>query len=707
VGQNGPRGLQEAPATPVGGYEAPVHGESRRPGLAAQIQGGSAAATLVQTKAMNRSLRLVVSWCALVGWLGRSAPPPAEVEEWYRLDRLPAFRTAVRVGSVSSYDRSGGNDDGFSGRYSAVRQEPAGVVLADLKGPGVIYRIWTPTPTDEVLELLFDGETKPRVEVKFRDLFLGTHEAFPRPLVGFGVGGYYCYVPVRFATSCVVRLRAPKTQFYQINFALYEPGTTVTTFNPLPTAADQANREKARELFRSTGSDVSRFATPPDAKVQLTQSQVTLAPRSTSEVYRAGQGGRLVGLRFSPATAIAGKARDLLLRISYDGEPPAVLCPLGDFFGYAWGQPAMQSLLLGTAGATNYCYFPMPFDRSAVVALVSERATPIELRAEILYTPVPRTADEGKFYALWRRENPTKAGAPYTFIETQGRGHLVGVVLQSQGFESGKTLFFEGDDQTTIDGELAIHGTGSEDFFNGGWYDVPDRWEKRFSFPLSGCLGYAKHLGRTGGYRLFLGDAYAFRQGLRQTIEHAGEKNSIPTDYCSVSFLYSERRPTADLSPPPLADRAVEDLAELIFPAGWQTPLHAWSFERASLTRKKERIGPEEVRFLSLAATNQDWFGPHFISPICDVPIAGRYAIFIEAVTGPAQGKVQLFQQENPVSDPVDLYAEKPALSGRRRLGELDLAEGPNALMLKLVGKHEQSSGLGLDLVQVICVRQR
>jgi hypothetical protein len=402
---------------------------------------------------------------------------------------------------------------------------------------------------------------------------------------------------------------------------------------------------------------------------------------------------------------MAGKARDLLLKISFDGEAPAVLCPLGDFFGYAWGQPAMQSLLAGTIGSTNYSYFPMPFDSGAVVEVVSERSTPVELRAEVLHTAVPRAADEGKFYALWRRENPTRAGEPYTFIETEGRGHLVGVVLQSQGFESGKTLFFEGDDQTTIDGELVIHGTGSEDFFNGGWYDVPDRWEKRISFPLSGCLGYAKHLGRTGAYRFFLGDAYAYRKSLRQTIEHAGEKNSIPTDYCSVTYLYSERRPTADLAPPPLKDRAVNDPREVVFPAWWQTPICAWSFDRASLTRKKEKIGDEEVRFLSLSATGDDWFGPHFLSPTCEVPVAGRYAIFIEAVKGPAQAKVQLFQNENPVAEPVDLYAEKPAKSGRLLLGHLDLAEGRNNLMLKLVGRNERSSGLGLDLIEVVCVR--
>lgn len=628
------------------------------------------------------------------------------MEELYRLDRLPAFKSSTKIGAVTSYDRSGGNDDGFSGRYSFVRKDDDGLVLADLKGPGVIYRIWTPTPTDDVLEFLFDGETKPPIEMKFRELFLGEHAAFPRPLVGFGAGGYYCYVPLPFEKSCVVRIRAPKVQFYQINYALYGADAGVTTFNPKSSPVDLSAYQKVAELFSRSGSDISQFTTPPGAKINVTQAAVRIEPHSTKTLFKADKGGRIVGLRFSPTDALISKARDLLLKISFDGDQPAVLCPLGDFFGYAWGQPAMESLLVGTRADINYCYFPMPFDRSAVIEVVSERATPVELRAEVLHAAVPRKSNEGKFYALWRRENPTRLGEPYTFIETQGRGHLVGAVLQSQGFESGKTLFFEGDDQTTIDGELVIHGTGSEDFFNGGWYDIPDRWEKRISFPLSGCLGYAKHLGRTGGYRFFLGDAYPFRQSLRQTIEHAGEQNNILTDYCSVTYLYSERPPTAELSVPPLKERAVNDLQEVIFPAGWQTPIYAWSFDRASLTRKKMRLGNEEIRYLSLAAEGNDWFGPHFFSPVCDLPVAGRYAIYLEVIKGPTQAKVQLFRNENPVAAPVDLYAEQSERSGRLLLGKLDLPAGPNNLMFKLIGQNEKSAGLGLDLINVICVRE-
>src|SRR5262245_8219095 len=82
---------------------------------------------------------------------------PGDIAELWRLDRWATYRSSVKVGMISSYDRTGGNDDGFSGRYSFVRKEGDGLVIADLKGPGVIHRIWTPTPTDDPMEFYFDG----------------------------------------------------------------------------------------------------------------------------------------------------------------------------------------------------------------------------------------------------------------------------------------------------------------------------------------------------------------------------------------------------------------------------------------------------------------------------------------------------------------------------------------------------------------------
>lgn len=630
------------------------------------------------------------------------------IEELYRLDRLPALRESVKVASVSSYDRTGGNNDGFGGQYSYVRKERDGLVLADLEGPGVIYRIGTPTPTDDVLEFYFDGQTSPGIQVKFRELFLGRHPAFPRPLVGYGAGGFYSYVPLPYEKSCKVLLRAGRMQFYQINYATYPDGTAIQSFPSMPQEAYRRHVEKATSLLASSGTDISSYTSPPGAQVENLRSTATLKPKEAVRVFEVNRPGRIVGIRMGPAAAFAGKERDVVLRAYWDADSePAIMSPAGDFFGYAWGEPATKSLLVGTSDGVDYCYFPMPFRDSARIELLCDRqqGQPVAVDAEVLFVPIGLQKNEGRFYALWRRENPTTKGKPFTFIETSGRGHLVGFIQQSQGFESGNTYFFEGDDQTTIDGELTIHGTGSEDFYNGGWYDVAGRWEARRSFPLSGCLDYKKHLGRTGGYRLLLGDAYAYHKSILQAIEHAPTGNDLLNDYCGVTFLYSQDRPTCVFSLPEPAQRKVVDLKRIVFATWWNVPIHAFSYRDATLTRGREKLDGQDVQFLSLRGQGDDTFGRHFIAFTCELPAAGIYRVSLDAVKGPAQGQVQLFRDEAPVGPAADLYAETRQRAASEDMGTLELAEGPNNLLFKIVGKNEKSQGQGLDLVNIICER--
>ncbi len=636
-----------------------------------------------------------------------AAPWVLGMAEMHRLDLLPEMRRSVSVGSVSSYDRTGGNDDGFSGKYSFVAKEDDGLIIADLKGPGVIYRIWTPTPSSDVMEFYFDGESTPRIAVKFRELFLGKHRPFVTPLVGYGAGGFYSYVPLAYEKSCKIKVRGQRVQFYQINYAQYPDEAPIQSWSDSNTIRE--DEKKAAALFAAPGSDISGQVIPEGVTGETHRTSVSLEPGKTATLFETDKGGRIAGLRISPASALAGKARDLLLRIHWDGEEkPAVICPAGDFFGYAWGKPATTSLLIGTIDNTAYCYFPMPFERSAKIELVSERkeGPAVDVKAEVVFAATPRTNREGKFYAIWRRENPTTVGKPFEFLSTEGQGHVVGCILQCQTMGEGNTYYFEGDDQTTIDGELVVHGTGSEDFFNGGWYDVPSRWEKRLSFPLSGCLGYQKHLGRTGGYRLMIGDAYAFKSSILQTIEHAATKNSLENDYCSVSYAYLAGTPTWSREILPVAERGVVDFKSFVFVPGWYVPIHAFTFRNATLGKKEEEIDGKNTRILWMKAEGvRDMFGQPFISLVCDIPAAGRYDVSIEAVKGPAQAKVQLFDREAPVGEAVDLYAPERGRGERVSLGTMMLPEGPSNLMFKLVGKNEKSEGLGFELITIQCER--
>ena len=541
---------------------------------------------------------------------GPGAPPfePAAVgiDELARLDLLPRLRRSVEIGMVSSYDRSGGNDDGFSGAYSFLRKEQGGLVLADLDGPGAIYRIHTPTPTDDVVEFYFDGGSEPGLSLKVIELFDGTRPPFLAPLVGSGAGGYTSYVPLTFRRSCKIVLKAESFQFYDLNYAVFPEDVEVETYTDPPDEDFLARVAKAGGIIGRAGTDIAAVVAPSGAALSRKRIEVRLAPGGRALICRSSKPGRIVGLRLGPASAFAGEGRDILIRAYWDGAPePAIDSPVGDLFGYSFGDPAARSLLLGTADdGMNYLHFPMPFAESARIELVSERAPgsrPVDFEAEVVTAPVGKADDEGRFYAWWRRENPCVEGRPYTFLKTMGRGHVVGVILQAQGLESGHTGFFEGDDRVVIDGALAVPGTGSEDSFNGGWYDVPGRWETRTSLPLSGCLDYKKPLARTGGYRFMPTDAYAFRESIDYTIEHGPEGNAVPTDYTSVVFFYALEPPEPGHGVLPLAaERRVRGLERIVFVPGWNVPIHTMSIRNATWTKEVSAIGEARVRHFTM-----------------------------------------------------------------------------------------------------------
>ena len=68
--------------------------------------------------------------------------PTGSISELYDGVNLLRLRPGVKMASFSSYDRTGGNNDGFSGAYSKLREEDGNSVIAEMNGPGCIYRLW-------------------------------------------------------------------------------------------------------------------------------------------------------------------------------------------------------------------------------------------------------------------------------------------------------------------------------------------------------------------------------------------------------------------------------------------------------------------------------------------------------------------------------------------------------------------------------------
>lgn len=490
---------------------------------------------------------ITVGWAVLAPGAGVCQVLPSdnrvdlahELKALYDPGQLPLFLPGCTEQQVSSYDRTGGNDDGFSGRYSYVRRNAdSGLVMAEVYGAGVVHRIATPTPTNDTLDIFIDDSVRPRMSLCFMDLFSGKVKPFAAPLCDHGAGGYYCYFPILFQRFCRIVSRGKKLQFYQLQYKTFPAGTGVESFRPELSEQERVALAKISSVWSGEGGFHDEVAASSEKKV----AHVVLKPGGSALVANLASPGRVTGIELCGAGVLGDPLRDIWLEVSADGEAePAVDVPVAAFFGYAAGKPSMRSVMAGTRGDTCYSWFPMPYDQHMRLRLVYRgKGAPVHVAATVYYTDQPRDRSaEGEFRAHYVSDELTAHDPWHVFLHTQGRGHYVGTILLAQGKKPGLPLFFEGDDSTATDGIFRIHGTGSEDYFNGGWYDLPGRWDTARSFPLSGCLVYDKVAGQTGGYRFYLSDKIPFQHSIWSGIEHGqSAREPIPARYRSVSFYY-------------------------------------------------------------------------------------------------------------------------------------------------------------------------
>lgn len=575
---------------------------------------------------------------------------------------LPRYIDDTKLLQVSSYDTTGGNNDGFSGKYSFIRKNPdSSLVIFEAKGKGIINRIWTPTPTEDTLDFYFGKSHEPNLSIKFSDLFSGKVFPFEAPLSGNEVGGYYCYVPIPFKDGCKIVFRGKKLEFYQIQHLVLPKKTKVENFDLNSRDAMQNALKDLREKWDEVGQDLGE-------KVHTDQ---VLQPGKSLTIAELKQGGRITGIHIENAESFEGLHKQIDLKITWDNEQyPAVYMPIADFFGYAFGKTSMQSLLLGVKENRAYSYLPMPFDASAKIELIyrkgdfGESQKNIPITADVFYTPAKRNPrEEGKLYTFWNMNSNPTLGEPHVFLKGKGKGHYVATLLQAQGRNPGMTLFFEGDDVTTIDGEMRVHGTGSEDYFNGGWYALLNRWDKKISLPLHGSLAYSLPYARTGGYRLFKGDKMPFNQSIEHTIEHGPEDNNMPVDYISVAFYYADKPINTEQSVP------TNKLTKVYVP---QTFMLYPQLMKYSFMGKVET---DNGLFMS------NHHGQVRID-LSELP-QGRYKLYVDIDKFPAGAEVSLWQRQKRVAENVSFYAQKDEKEDKKYFCEINIDDFNQTLTIR------------------------
>jgi hypothetical protein len=211
----------------------------------------------------------------------------------------------------------------------------------------------------------------------------------------------------------------------------------------------------------------------------------------------------------------------------------------------------------------------MPFRQSARITITNESSQAVRLFfANIDYKLVPSLPeDTAYFHAQYRQATPNIAkDLPegrnldgkdnYVFLETRGRGHLMGVTLGVLRNSDG--WWGEGDDMIFIDNETkpTVNGTGAEDYFNGGWGFGKAPFANLYNGAPFIC-GTGRAGSRSCMYRWHADNPVTFTHSLRHTLEH-GTANDRADYYYSVAYWY-QSEPYTDFPPfPPVTERSTK-----------------------------------------------------------------------------------------------------------------------------------------------------
>lgn len=413
--------------------------------------------------------------------------------------------------------------------------------------------------------------------------------------------------------------------------------------------------------------------------------------------------------------------QDMLLRIYWDGqEKPAVEAPVGDFFANCFGKRSQViSLPVVVEDGDSYnCFWRMPFRKSARVEIVNQSTKPISLLYyNIDWIKLDSIApDVPYFHAQYRQEYPVQKGKDYVVLETQGKGHLVGVVL---GVRSRSPSWFgEGDEKIEIDmnplsasgssrGEGAgggvLWGTGTEDYFLSAW------GLKTTSTPYAGTP-YFDQWGIVGGhtsaYRWHLNDPIVFQQSIKFSFEHWGwispdenpenramSWNEREDDFSSVAFWYQQ-------GPSTFAARAPEKRALPSIERVTTTAVSAHGTGRTQPQQLSLYEGPQTLYMP--AAAEGAWIEVPF-----EVREKEPLRLVLNMTTSYDFGTYQaILTQEGhapvKIGGPLDFWSEK-ILNREFHLLDFWPEPGKYTLRLECVGKNPRSQGhfLGIESLRL------
>jgi len=671
---------------------------------------------------MRRTALAFVSFLILIAcaW-----PGPAAAEETLsyvdlvrrmtdleRLAELPA--AGERNAMCSSYDRRS-RYDAQSGRYvewfanndgpQFIRTEGSAVVLAEMEGPGVLWRIWSALAEKGHVKIFLDGSDVPAIDMPFEHYFDGKHAPFDYSTLAYqledvGCRGRDLYFPVPYQKSCKVVAEEGWGRYYQFTYTTLPPGTVVPTFTTeLSEEAIAALREVDRFYRNRLGSDPA--GRRPDQK--RVKTTVRAAAGELVEVARL-EGpqaitGLIVRIDFADRQDEMDALRELALQIRFDGqEEPAVWCPLGDFFGTAPGVNHYKSLPMGMTEEGFYSFWYMPFARDAVVELSNDGRQPRELDFAITHAPLGRAFDGlGHFHCKWHRDVlPVSEDRwpDWTVLKAEGRGRFCGMMLHvwsprgghHAAAGEGHWWWGEGDEKFFVDGEKfpSTFGTGTEDYFGYAWCH-PGLFQR----PYHNQTMTERNAGHQSVNRWQIVDNVPFQKSFEGYLEKYFP-NDRPTRYACTACWYLAPGGADPFGPVPVAERLGYYDPAKVAEGGFRVLGHAYG----NIVTQDMSPFPDG----KWAGGDQLWWTGAEEGDKLNLELAvdspGRKRLAAVLTKGKNYAIVQLWLDGRKLGEPIDLYSPRVEPTAPVPLGAHELEQGSHKLTIEIVGANP-SAGPG------------
>ncbi len=504
----------------------------------------------------------------------------------------------VRLIEQSSSDKTNQNNDGFVGGllsppFHTCRWRDSlnsDYVLSSIKSHqkgALIYThraLYSEVPYNEKVRIYSDNPITPKHNISLIDMYVSqTDTVFSRPFVDpdwIYSGGFNSYSIVPFDSSFSI-----KASWLTADTSKYWHPSVFHIFRYIK--GHQPSWGNWKAFMNRAGSNPH----PPASNIQNNSIVISPVLNKVYDVLEHSGKGSITNI--SVQVSDSKLFNDIWIKIHFDSLN-TVTCPLGGIFGaFNSIYPIKNSsfFFMDKSFGSSFvdsaeCWFPMPFKNNFKIEIINKGYSGnglINFNVSIKDGKYPEPW--GYFTAAYNESLPTHTNYDHIFMQIDGeeklaesnvgkKGKIIAVILETiadslKATSTGNTFpesrYLEGDHRVDIDGSIMQHrGTGGEEFFNWGWYDLPTDIEH--SYPFSGYSGKQITINDTNKiiarsqYVVRALDAIPFYESIRLAIEH-GDVNNENADYKSVTLSYVSESSGMDL----LATVSVDDSLSKIY----------------------------------------------------------------------------------------------------------------------------------------------